>query len=134
MQLAAAVSVPGALLAAAALTLCARRGRRCGRRKRRRRNVEEAVPERALVGAGKTLQDLICDVAASGSGSGRCSAPLHSEKETWSKRSNTKDAIIPNCVAQRARRAVASCWGVDEETRCRGQKVGVFPVAFSAFG
>uniref|UniRef100_A0A8C0QYI0 Activin receptor type-1C n=1 Tax=Canis lupus dingo TaxID=286419 RepID=A0A8C0QYI0_CANLU len=70
VQLAAAVSVPGALLAAAALTLCARRGRRCGRRKRRRRNVEEAVPERALVGAGKTLQDLICDVAASGSGSG----------------------------------------------------------------
>ncbi|XP_053764617.1 activin receptor type-1C isoform X2 [Panthera pardus] len=55
---------------AAALMIWACQGRQCTDRKKKRQNVEEPLSECNLVNAGKTLKDLICDVTASGSGSG----------------------------------------------------------------
>ncbi|XP_075385252.1 activin receptor type-1C [Tenrec ecaudatus] len=64
------ITVPICLLSLAAmLMIWACQGRPCTYRRKTRPSVEEP-PEYNLVRAGKTLQDLICDVTASGSGSG----------------------------------------------------------------
>ncbi|XP_004629963.1 activin receptor type-1C isoform X1 [Octodon degus] len=71
MELAIVVTVPVCLLSVVAvLTVWACQGRQCSYRRTHRQNVEEALSECNLANGGKTLKDLICDVAASGSGSG----------------------------------------------------------------
>lgn len=73
MELIVVITVPVCLLSiAAVLTIWACHGRQCTYRKKKRQNVEEPLSECNLVNAGKTLKDLIYDVTASGSGSGKC--------------------------------------------------------------